>query len=160
MHLNWVDAEYPHIALLNAFTCTEPERAQYRGLGSTFHPARWELEVQSVFRDMRPPLRDPDYLILGFAGDQLLAAVAYARDDEDVDWVIQAIARAQQYAGYAIGDEALGEVLRRIDAAALPGAVRTLIHKSNTPSQALFTRRNFVRAYDDVDPAYEVWVRL
>lgn len=157
--LSWVEAGRQHLPDLQHFICTYPARPAFNGTRLRYHPARWEFDVQCYLRSQYLPKAPPDYMILGYDSMTLEAVVLYGRDDLDEYWIIDAVARRIGSRGRGVGDEALEEALRRIDAEGRHGIVTAHIHKSNAKSKALFTRAGFAFAYfQDAESVEEVWV--
>lgn len=156
MPLRWVEAERSHTPDLASFVCTFPPSKTFTGTRIGFHPVPWELELQSYLRGFRIPLREPDYMILGYDEDQLVAVVTFSRDGDDEYWIVDAIGRAYSHRNMGIGEEALTEALRRMDAFGLHGWIATQIHPSNHKSRALFAKFGFEHSAT-VDGA-EIWL--
>lgn len=83
MNNNKVSAEFPLSATyqkqLDEWVCTQPEKQAYLPGRGRFHPAPWELAVQSLIRTTRITkiARTPNEIIIGLVAEGHLLAIAY-----------------------------------------------------------------------------------
>lgn len=83
MNDNKVSAEFPLSATyqkqLDEWVCTQPEKQAYLPGRGRFHPAPWELAVQSLIRTTRITkiARTPNEIIIGLVAEGHLLAIAY-----------------------------------------------------------------------------------
>lgn len=147
----WRTAGHGDRAALQRFTCTVPAQAVV-GQKQRYHQKRWELEVQSGIRALRPPLPQDQLLLLG-EDAKGIAAVCLLADQGDASVIkIQAIAVATRYRGQGgmHGDEALNVAL---EAAAQRGrkagrdkiVVVGWVDPRNNPSKLLNLRAGFTQ---------------
>lgn len=164
--LNWATATKEHKSSINQFICTDPSKLIYEPNRGKHHPRAWELEVQSVIRNLKlPPGRKDEAVLLGttkLTGE--IAAVSYFGFDETGDqMLIWAIATAKEYQGSGIGREILGKtllVLRTFKTEiSLDCGIFTRIHTQNEPSKRLFGAAGFeFLGKNTTDPNLEDWV--
>lgn len=128
------------------------------------HPKPWELEVQSGFRELRPPLGPDTRLFLGEDPEGLGATTLFSY--VDTDWSsadFRGIAVATRLRGYggAHAREALDVALTQMhglahDAGATRQYVLARIDKGNAPSLRLFASAGF-RYVGDEDGRLQRW---
>jgi GNAT superfamily N-acetyltransferase len=161
--LAWKAAGHEDRAALQQFTCTVPAQPVL-GQKRRYHPKRWELEVQSGIRALRPPLA-PDQLLLLGEDAEGIAAVCLLADQGDAGVIkIQAIAVASRHRGQgsAQADEALRVALEvAAERGHRSGCRRTIVvgwvDPRNNPSRLMNQRAGF--ALRRITPAgLEEWV--
>jgi RimJ/RimL family protein N-acetyltransferase len=158
--LTWRLARASDRPLLERFTCTVPERPYYDRYRGSWHPAPWELEVQSGLRVRRPPLPPDEALLLGF-DDSRLAAVAYVGfDTTGTDLIIFAVARAVELARRGYGLEAVRVALDFCQSVkttqGIDVSVLTRLHPRNVASRKLLIATGFANSGEH-DGDYELW---
>ncbi|WP_081994499.1 GNAT family N-acetyltransferase [Kocuria sp. ZOR0020] len=177
MVLNWREARADDRESLKDFICTDPPKVEYNyRLRRKFHPRQYELDVQSLFRNVRIPLTEENaLLLLGFAAtndphqETLRAAVYYAYgevslgDERLPAYEIRAIAVGQEHQGKGLGREALVCALESAQATTqLNGlnddeiVVMAQIHIDNEPSQHLFQSFGFSKV-DLMSECVSLW---
>lgn len=159
--LTWRTADRRDRPALQAFTCTVPtQRSPYR---PTWHPRRWELEVQSFIRSLRPPL-SPDQSLLVGEDTEGVASVCLLAQQADLQLIkIQVLAVAVRHRGKGgtYSDEAMDVALETavergrktgLDAVTVIG----LVHDRNRAAQRLNERAGFA-CQGTTPEGLEIW---
>lgn len=173
--LTWREGAVEDQAQLQTFVCTDPPKSEYRhNIRRKYHPRQYELDVQSMFRRLRLPLRgNGALLMLGYGeapqpgmSEPLCAAVYLAYEDDRTDageWAsayeVRAIAVAHEYRNTGLGREALWAALRAAqnttaaddDLPERDPMVLAKIDIDNEPSARLFESFGFVRVHKESD---------
>ena len=132
---------------------------QYERHRGTFHPRRYELEVQSRLRGLRLPRPSDEAVLLGIENSEVAVASYIAFDRQEGDLRVLAIATALSHRGVGLGSAALDmsmatfhDTRRAYD---LDCGAFAYIHPDNVSSRALFASRGWemLGVYDD----YEGW---
>lgn len=127
--------------------CTSPDRWEWSRERGKFHPAPWEIEVQSQLRDLKPKLPPGETLLLGTDGKTVVAASYFGFDSTGEQFQIWAVARHVEYAGQALGAAALEITLQSLrntkKETGRDCGVFTRIDVRNEASQRMFSRAGF-----------------
>lgn len=150
--IDWRTATHRDKSLLRSFQCADPAGGHYDRLRKIkSHTEPWAEQVQKGLRTWRYRIAGSE-LWLGFEGDELVAAGAYAQTYEGTEPVdafqIAYVACAFEWRGQHLGDQCLGQVLADISQRTdyRDGVVLTAdVHERNRPSQKLFERFGFAR---------------
>lgn len=158
----WVPCEKKHLQALQSFICTSPAKEIYEKVRGPHHPLHWELDVQSGLRALRFPRPKGEGLILGFLGDELVAASNFGTDLDGTQFVIRGVAVSQEHKGQRIGTALLAVTLNELRAnkelLQLHAAVFTRIHPKNTASRRLFEAAGFDCLGDIDGHGLEYWI--
>ncbi|GAA1992531.1 hypothetical protein GCM10009718_32790 [Isoptericola halotolerans] len=161
MSLAWRDAGRRDRRELQSFICADPPGYTYDPHRGRHHPQLYALRAQGLVRDLRPPVDDPDAILVGHDDDGLAAVVAFGFDPSDEQFVIQAVARAQRCTRRGYGRAAIEQALTVLAAHkllySLDCGVFTRIHPDNAESKAAFGSLLFepLGVYEGM----ETWVR-
>lgn len=162
MSVSWREAGKHDAVALQRFICTDPPKRNYDRHRGQWHPAPWEIEVQSHLRGRHPPVPPDEKLVLGVDPVGIAAAVHFGFDQDGEHFIIFAVACAHRCRGRGYGLRAVElalEVCRATKARyALDCAVFTRIDPRNTPSRKMAEAAGFeyLNQYDD---GYESWIR-
>jgi ribosomal protein S18 acetylase RimI-like enzyme len=165
--LDWKDGLAADGEELRQFVCSQPPPKAWKSKHRKLLGARWEREVQSGIRDLRPPMPPGDTLLIG-RDLEGIAAVSWWFDQDGpglVKLLAGAVAlRCRRVPGLRLGDELMDETLSRIaerasEAGLDHAMVWGYVHRMNGPSQAMVERHGFFYVSDD-DEYQEWWLRV
>ncbi|WP_346846293.1 GNAT family protein [uncultured Rothia sp.] len=79
MHLTCRDLVSTDSSVLENWICTDPARTQFSPMRGKFHPAPWELSVQSLIRTQKIMKidRSPNQIALGVFLEEIIVGVAF-----------------------------------------------------------------------------------
>ncbi|MFF2452022.1 hypothetical protein [Isoptericola sp. NPDC058082] len=146
--------------MLKTFTCTEPE-GYAPGVGKT-HPAKWELKVQSSFRDARFPLVQDCRILIYTDDSEISAASRYVRGEDPNSALIQGLAVSKAHRGLGLGKYTLGLTFAAILRESWVSPMETVYvwakaHEMNVHSQRVCGEAEMKRLPSEDDPPYQVW---
>ncbi|WP_172592159.1 GNAT family N-acetyltransferase [Subtercola boreus] len=126
-----------------------------------YHPAPWEIEVQSGLRALRLPVPDTEAVVFSLdAAGEIVSAVHFSFDSEGQQIIILAIATRSEARGLGLGRQTLEAALQIVDRTkveyGLDFGVWARIRPQNHPSKRLFSAAGFECIEDLNDP--ETWV--
>lgn len=137
---------------LHQFCCCEAVESTRR------NPQRadpWAYEVQGHVRQGHPS-RAPKYMLAGWDGAGIGAAVRFRESEEASYFWIQTIAVHNRLRGQRLGDEAMGQVVdavaqRGLDRGHSAVRIEANVHSGNDSSLKLVTRWGFAFQYEEGD---------
>jgi len=143
--------------------CVDPPSEMWDRYRGRHHPQSYALQAQGHVRDLRPPVDDPDAILVGEDEHGIAAVVAFGWEPREQHYMIQVVARALRRAGDRCGAEALQWALTVLAAERLfddgdESDVYARIDPENEPSKRLFSSMDFEHIEDDGD--MELWARL
>jgi RimJ/RimL family protein N-acetyltransferase len=166
--ISWREARREDRPLLQGFTCCGPvPRGQ---TGRRFpHPKPYEYEVQSFFRDFRPPTGADQKLFLGLRETDLRAAIAMSRQrpDGEIGYVkLQAVAVgiSERGIGGSLANEVMEVSLReafKLASTQELNRVRVVafVDPMNAQSKRMLARAGFdLRGTSPNGNEYEQWI--
>jgi RimJ/RimL family protein N-acetyltransferase len=166
--VTWREARREDRTLLQGFTCCAP--LPQNQMGRKFpHPKPYEYEVQSFFREFRPPTGPDQKLLLGIREDDLCAVIAMSRQKSsgEIGYVkLQAVAISldERGKGGILANEVIDVSLREAFKFALEQELHRVrvvafVDQRNTPSQLMLERAGFVGQFvPNNGNGYDEWI--
>jgi len=147
--------------LKDEFLCTDPPRKIYRQ-GRKQHPREWELDAQSIVKDIRFPLPENNTVLLGSDDEGLAVVCQYKYDPATADSFIGVIAVAWRAQARRYGAAALEYVKSLIHARAIADGhdgylITARVHEQNKRSQRMCEKHDLVRVKPADKHRLETW---
>ncbi|MEJ6555288.1 hypothetical protein PQI51_09690 [Microbacterium esteraromaticum] len=159
--LDWHSATSADIPSLRSFRCTHPPfPAVDDETGEEFHEYPWEFEVQRHLSRLRPPLSPPGFLLLGFDGSALAAAIELLVTPIDRYCFIPAIAVSHPKSRRGLAGEALdhvGTVMAKYEIRD-DYVAQARLDPNNDAAKSVFSGRGY--EFLETRQGYETWGRL
>ena len=160
--LEWHNAKTQvHRSNLSVFRCASPEAATWDEEEEVYHhDFPWEIEVQEHFNGISVPAHRPEFLLVGYDGDTLVAVIELRVTEFERHCFIAAVAVAHAYSGNGLAGEAIDLAQRVMAKYGITSdfVVEALIDRDNYAAQSAFGKRGFEEV--GARNGYQVWARL
>lgn len=109
--LRWRVGVHADRASLQQFVCTPVVRVRKYGRGAPPRGQRWEIEAQSAIRDLRPPLPEPGFVVIGEDSDGIGAVGAAVQDTAPDVMFVVVLGVALHLRGSGVGLDLFDEIV-------------------------------------------------